>query len=149
MPKIRGSEGCGAQALATAVAWVRPDLDATALAEEMPWHDEGATPVDLLLDARARGCVATIARGTWEQLDESVADGRATLVMFDAAPALELPAGSPFPRLMHWGVVSGVARDGSAVLVGAPGGRHRVIRREDFLRRWARSDYCLIVLDAP
>ena len=51
MPQVRGVDGCGAQALATALAYENPAVDPAELAEELPWHDTGATPVDLLLEA--------------------------------------------------------------------------------------------------
>ncbi len=148
VPQVRGVEGCGAQALATVLAFEDPRLDAATLAEELPWHDQGATPVDLLLAARDRGFTARIARGSWEDLDASLDMGRPVVVMFDAAPAM-WTSGSRIQirRIMHWSVVSGIAEDGSSVLLAARRGRVHVVRRDDFLRRWARSDCCMIVVE--
>jgi hypothetical protein len=146
VPRVRGVQGGGAQALAAAVAFAAGG-DARAIADALPWHDEGATPVDLLLAARDRGLAARIARGSWDDLEASVAAQRAALVMFDAAPKVRTIAGPVGLPVMHWGVVSGVARDGSRVLLGAPEARHHVVRRDEFERRWDASARCLIVID--
>ena len=53
----------------------------------------------------------------------------------------------PSSKVMHWGALSGVAYDESKVLLAAPGERHHVVGRDDFLRRWARSDNCMIIVD--
>jgi ABC-type bacteriocin/lantibiotic exporter with double-glycine peptidase domain len=150
VPEVRGVEGCGAQALAAVLAFEDPRLDAGTLAEELPWHDQGATPVDLLLAARHRGFTARIARGSWENLEDSLRAGRPVVVMFDAAPAM-WTSGSRIQirKIMHWSVVSGIAEDGSAVLLAGRRERVHVVRRDDFLRRWARSDCCLIVVERP
>ncbi len=148
LPEVRGVEGCGAQALAAVLAFDDPGLDATALGEELPWHDEGATPVDLLLVARDRGCTARVARGTWEALVTEVQRDRPVLVMLDSALAVPTLFGPiPTPRVMHWAVVSGVARDDSQMLLAAPRERHFVVHREDFMRRWSTSAYCMIVVE--
>jgi ABC-type bacteriocin/lantibiotic exporter with double-glycine peptidase domain len=147
VPPVRGVEGCGAQALATVLAYHDPALDVCRLAEELPWHTEGATPVDLLLAARQRGFGARIARGSWDELAESVRQGRPPLVMFDAAPQVGvLLLRVPVSRMMHWSVVSGVAADGSRVLLAARDHRHHVVKRDDFLDRWSKSAYCTIIV---
>lgn len=147
VPEVRGPDGCGAQALATVLAHVDPGLDAAIVADELPWHDLGATPVDLLLVARGRGCVAKIAHGSIELLARDVEAGRPILVMIDAAYEIRtLTSRLAFPRVMHWAVVSGVAGDGSRVLLAAPHARHHVVGRDDFLRRWSRSANCMITL---
>ena len=64
VPHVRGADGCGAQALATVLAHGDDNVDAAQLAEELPWHDLGATPIDLLLAARSRGREARIASGS-------------------------------------------------------------------------------------
>ncbi len=147
LPEVRGVEGCGAQALAAVLAFEDRGLDAAGLAEALPWHDRGATPVDLLLAARDRGFTARIARGSWEDLDDNMRQGRPVVVMFDAAPAM-WSSGSRIQirKIMHWSVVSGIAEDGSSVLLAGQRGRVHVVRRDDFLRRWARSDCCMIVV---
>ena len=147
MPKVRGVSGCGAQALAAILAFDDPEIDPAALAEALPWHDEGATPVHLLLEARRRGREATIASGSPDDLAEQIGAGRPVLVMIDAAPEVRtLLARIPTTPVMHWSVVSGVALDGEHVLLAAPASHHHIVDRADFLRRWARSDYCLIRL---
>ena len=147
VPKVRGVSGCGAQALAAILAFDDPEIDPAALAEALPWHDEGATPVHLLLEARRRGREATIASGSPDDLAEQIGAGRPVLVMIDAAPEVRtLLARIPTTPVMHWSVVSGVALDGEHVLLAAPASHHHIVDRADFLRRWARSDYCLIRL---
>jgi predicted double-glycine peptidase len=146
VPRVRGVRGCGAQALAAAVAFADGG-DARAIADALPWHDAGATPVDLLLAARDRGLEARIARGSWEDLAAGVAAPRAALVMLDAAPKVRTIAGPVGLPVMHWGVVSGVARDGSRVLLGAPEARHHVVPRAEFERRWDASARCLILIE--
>ena len=146
-PEVRGPDGCGAQALATVLAHVDPGLDAATVADELPWHDFGATPVDLLLVARDRGWGAKIAHGSIELLARDVEAGRPILVMIDAAYEIRtLTSRLAFPRVMHWAVVSGMASDGSRVLLAAPHARHHVVGRDEFLRRWSRSANCMITL---
>jgi predicted double-glycine peptidase len=150
VPPTRGPDGCGAQALATVLACADPDPGAGALAEALPWHDEGATPVDLLLAARDRGFEAKISHGSWAEIAEHVGRGVPLLVMVDAAPEFRLPLFHiPFPKRMHWSVVSGVAADGSQVLLAARGHRHHVVGRDDFLKRWSRSANCTIRVTKP
>jgi predicted double-glycine peptidase len=147
VPKVPGPDGCGAQALAAVLTRGQDAAAAEALADELPWHDLGATPIDLLLEARSRGFEATLARGSWEDLTSRVHDGVPVLAMLDVSMEVRtLLAAIPTPSVMHWSVVSGVARDGSSVVLGAPGGRHHVVGRDDFLRRWSRSDQCTIVV---
>ncbi len=148
VPAVRGPEGCGAQALATVLAFGDPDADAEALAEELPWHRVGATPVDLLLSARDHGLEATVARGTWDALAEHARAGRPVLVMFNAGVEIRtLLARFKTGKVMHWAVVSGMARDGSRLLLAARRARHHVAQREDFLRRWSESANCMIVVE--
>lgn len=146
VPRVRGVQGCGAQALAAVVAFAGGG-DARAIADALPWHDVGATPVDLVLSARDRGLEARIARGSWEDLAASVAAQRPALVMLDAAPKVRTIVGPVGLPVMHWGVVSGVARDGSRVLLGAPEARHHAVPRAEFERRWDASARCLILIE--
>lgn len=147
VPTVRGVEGCGAQALATVLAYGDASADSAELADGLPWHEVGATPIDLLLAARDRGREAAIARGSWEALAGHVARGQPVLIMFDAAPEVQTLTGRiPTSRVMHWSVVSGVAADGSQVLLAARDARHHVVERDDFLRRWSKSANCMIVV---
>ena len=150
VPEARGPDGCGAQALAVVLVFNDPALNARELADELPWHTEGATPVDLLLAARDRGFEAKITRGSWEAIADSVEHGRPLLVMVDAAPEIRtLLLRIPMPRMMHWSVVSGVADDGSEVLLAARGHRHHVLGRDVFLKRWSKSANCTIRVSKP
>ncbi len=149
VPQVRGPSGCGAQALAAALCCGEPSAAAQEVAEVLPWHDQGATPVELLLEARRRGFEARISRGTWEALEAEVDAGRPSLVMIDAAAEVGLFVRQPLPPVMHWAVVSGVARDGSRIALAARTGRHHVLKRGDFLERWARSDQCMIAVRRP
>jgi predicted double-glycine peptidase len=150
VPEVRGEAGCGAQALATAMAAADPNLDPAVAAEELPWHDEGATPADLLIEARNRGFEAAVSRGTWDELAANVRAGRASVVMVDASFQMQsIFVHAKLPEVMHWMVVSGVATDGSQVLLAAPGHRHHPVERDEFMTRWARTDYCLILVSGP
>lgn len=150
VPPVRGVKGCGAQALATVLAHDDSSVDARQLADELPWHDLGATPIDLLLAARAHGSQARIVSGTIDDLSREIHAGHPVLVMIDAAYEVRTLTGSvPTPRSMHWSVVSGVAHDGSRILLAAEDARHHIAGREDFLARWALSDRCMIVVTSP
>lgn len=150
VPKVRGVEGCGAQALATVMAFREPEIDVVALAAELPWHDQGATPVDLLLEARGRGYEAVIARGSWEMLVEQIERDVPTVVMFDAALEVRTLTGRlPTVRLMHWGVVSGVNPQSGRLLLAAPKARHHEITRDEFMHRWSKADFCAITVSGP
>jgi hypothetical protein len=145
LPQTHGHEGCAAQAVAAVLAFADPSLDATALAAELPWHEEGASPVDLLLEVRRRGFAARLERGTWERVWALVQEQRPALVMIDAGPEMQtLTRSVPLVKAMHWAVVSGAARDGSTVLLAARGARHHVVRHDEFMRRWSAADQCLI-----
>lgn len=145
-----GPAGCGAQALATVLARGGEPGGAQSLADALPWQDRGATPVDLLLEARKRGAEATVARGTWEALAERLAEGEPALVMIDAAPDMRFMfMDIRLHRLMHWAVVSGMDRDGTRLLLAARHHRHSVVGREDFQERWDLSDCCMILLPGP
>lgn len=147
VPKARGPKGCGSQALGAMIAFAQPGLAADSIADELPWHDDGATPVDLLLAARHRGCEAIIARGSMESLKASIASGQPVLVMLDAgleARSMVFGFRYPTPHVMHWAIVSGVANDDSQVLLAADKRRHYIASTDDFTRRWEQSDFCMI-----
>lgn len=149
VPKVEGAAGCGAQALAAAVAYIDDDVDEASLAEALPWHEEGALAVELLLEARRRGYEATIARGDLLKLSRCVDEGVPAIVLFDSAYEVRwFLARYDMPKVMHWAVVSGVHRNGDFVLLAARDRRHHRVRREEFERRWARSDYCMITIRA-
>jgi hypothetical protein len=152
VPRADGPAGCGAQALAAVLAFgAAEDVDrAAAISDELPWHDTGATPVDLLLAARARGWSAEIRPGTAALLSAEVAAGHPPLVMLDVGLEVRtLFARFDLPRVMHWAVVTGVAEDGRAVLLGATRSRHHVVDAAWFDRRWAAADRCTLVLRPP
>src|SRR5688572_26427333 len=83
-PEVDGPRGCGAQALAAAIACADPAQPSSDVAAQLPWHDVGATPVDLLLEARRRGFDAVIERGTLERLTDLTSQQQPALVMIDA-----------------------------------------------------------------
>jgi ABC-type bacteriocin/lantibiotic exporter with double-glycine peptidase domain len=150
-PKARGPAGCGAQALATVYVSLDPDADPQAESEALPWHEVGATPVELLLAARARGHQAVLSKGDWDSLHSEVARGRTPIVMLDASRQVWAPWGwfDTGNRLYHWGVVSGVgAGEKQRVLLAAEGGRHHVMTRDLFEKRWSRTAHCMIVVSA-
>jgi|GEM_PF-3443354 len=140
VPRGGGSRGCGAQALATVFAHADPETDAQAECDRLPWREAGATPVELLLAARARGFEAELSRGSVAELRGHVVSGVAPLVLIDMSRRGR--------EVYHWAVVSGVGADGSDVLLGGEGARHYLISGEEFARRWSRTDYCTIVVRA-
>ncbi|MHC4768611.1 MAG: cysteine peptidase family C39 domain-containing protein [Planctomycetota bacterium] len=145
VPEARGPDGCGAQALAAVLVFNDPALNARELADEFPWHTDGATPVDVLLAARDRGFQAEIIRGSWGAITADIEHGQPPLVMVDAAPEIRtLLLRVPTPKIMHWSVVSGIAADGSEVLLAARDHRHHVVGRDEFLKRWSKSAECTI-----
>jgi ABC-type bacteriocin/lantibiotic exporter with double-glycine peptidase domain len=145
VPSVHGPAGCGAQALATTLAHLEPQLDAQSLADELPWQDRGANPVDLLLEARHRGFGATVTRGTWDDLVQAVQEGQPPLVMIDSSFEVRMLFHYwPTVPMMHWAVVSGVAHDDSELLVAAEGSRHYLVDQQLFLDRWEKSSNCLI-----
>ncbi len=147
VPHVRGEAGCGNQALATAIAHVDRAVEPAALAEELPWHDQGATPPDLLIVARQLGYDAQVQRGSWETLEENVRAGTPSLIMIDASFQLRsLFSRAKMPQVMHWMIVSGLSRDGTHVLLAAPNHRHHRVHRDEFLPRWAKADYCVILV---
>ncbi len=150
VPAIKGVNGCGAQALAAMIAFADAEVAADELASELPWRKDGATPVDLLLEARRRGFDATISRGSIESLKHHVINGEPALVMLDAGLEVRsLLFRYPTPKVMHWAVVSGLARDDSQVLIAMEKRRHAIASNDDFIRRWAKSDYCMILVQSP
>jgi ABC-type bacteriocin/lantibiotic exporter with double-glycine peptidase domain len=149
VPAARGPDGCGAQALASVMAFHDPALDPVALADELPWHDVGATPVDLLLAARDRGFDARVVSGSWEAIIANVRRRRPPIVMVDASPEVRTLFHLSTPKLMHWSVVAGMAADGSRVLLGARNREYHVAQRDDFLKRWHKSANCLILVTKP
>lgn len=150
LPPVEGVAGCGAQALASVMAHEDHAINATELASELPWHEVGATPVDLLLEARRRGFEAKVSRGTLDDLSSFARRDQPVLVMLDAGFEVRwFFSRFEMPKVMHWAVVSGLARDESEVLLAAREGRHHKVERDDFQRRWARSDQCLIEIVKP
>ena len=150
VPPVDGVQGCGGQALATIIHHADPSAPADVVAAELPWHDSGATPVDLLLEARRRGFEARIARGTIDGLSETLRDGQPALIMLDSGVDVRgLFMRWPTVNVMHWAVVSGIAHDSSSVLLAAQRQRHHVASRKDFERRWLESDNCMIIITSP
>ena len=158
IPPVDEPAACGAQVLAAVIAAYHPQSpDASITLQqiigELPAHatsERGMTPVEILLTARKHGLNAIIERGQWDNLLKKVADGTKT-------PIIMLDVAAEFPTLlnrvslgkaMHWSIVSGYALDDSAILLAAPEHRHHVIKKSDFLKRWEKSDYCLIMIEA-
>jgi len=144
MPPAPGPSGCGAQALATVIAHYDPSVESKETADQLPWKDKGATPIAILLTTRGLGYSARILPGEWEYLRETVDTGIPVLVMFDRASRTTLPLLPKRRPSYHWGVVSGMAKDGSGLLIAAPDHSHYVIGRDLFVRRWEATDRCTI-----
>ncbi len=145
VPDAHSFEGCGAEALAAAFGVLDPSLDTQHECDSIPFNNRGATPIDILFCARARGWEAKLRKGRWSDLEEYVRQRRPALVMFDRAPEAA-PPGAPDHevRVMHWGLVSGVSHTGREVLLAASGGRHFVLGREQFEKRWAVAANCTV-----
>ncbi len=149
LPRVTGVAGCGAQALACALNHADKESfpDATVIAAELPWHDRGATPVELILEARRRGCTATVYRGDRWRLRNAIHRGDPVIAMIDAGPVVQTPTDTlTTTRVMHWVVVSGIRTDASVVLLAAVDGRHYALPREVLLQRWHASDNCMIIV---
>jgi len=142
VPEVAGPAGCGAQALACLMHHADPSRDAQTECDALPFHELGANAIDILLAARGRGFQASVSRGTWESLADSVARGQPVMVMFDRN--LRTLSLVPPPEVLHWGVVSGMSKDRKRLLCAAPGARHHVVDRWVFLDCWKASDYCTI-----
>lgn len=147
LPEVAGSFGCGAEALGAVMGFLNPGLDPQAEAESLPWHDTGATPIDILLRARAKGYGAKVSRGTWSALTDHVQEGLPVLVMFDRSVKIRSALGDhELSARFHWAVVSGIGLDDSEILIAAPAQRHIVLDRIEFMERWSKCEYCTITL---
>jgi hypothetical protein len=153
MPAELDKENCGAQALGTATASLSPPGIQFPSPLLHAWLHDGATPVDILIVARMNGFTAEVQNAQWEALLHAVQSDARALVEIDSTMEVWTPFGFfSRPRsqsVYHWGAVTGFARDGSALLLAAPGGRDYIIYRDSFMRRWSRADYCLITISAP
>ncbi|HWB53967.1 MAG TPA: hypothetical protein VG722_07235 [Tepidisphaeraceae bacterium] len=153
MPASLSSANCGAQALGTACASLRPPGISFAPEQLQIWQKAGATPLDLLITARVNGFSAHIHDAQWNSLLNAARSNTRALVLFDSTIEVWTPFGW-FRRpnsqaIYHWAAVSGFARDGSALLLAAPGGRDYIIKRDSFIHRWSRADDCLITIGLP
>lgn len=147
VPRVRGPSGCGAQALATVMHDADPSTDVQVECDALPWHDLGASAIDVLITARARGFEARVSRGTWDDLAEFVHNRQPVMVMFDRNLRTLTPAPKMKPPpAMHWGVVSGMSNDGKKLLCAARDAKHYVIDRKMFLECWSASDKCTIAI---
>jgi len=149
LPHVDGVAGCGAQALACVLNHANRASfpDAVDLAADLPWHDRGATPVELLLEARRRGGAAAVYRGDRWRLRNAIHRGDAVIVMLDAGPVIRTPTDTiATTTVMHWAVVSGMRRDGSGVFLAAIDDRHHEVSRDAFFEMWRASDNCMIIV---
>lgn len=145
VPNTKDENACGAQALATVVAYYDNSRDSQVVFEAIPFR--AANAIHILLAARSMGYDAKVARGTWDLLEKKTREDVPTLVMFDRALEVWQPVTDvEIPKRPHWGVVSGVATDGKSVLLAAPNGKHSVVDRELFLKRWERCDFCAVTV---
>jgi hypothetical protein len=152
MPAELDKENCGAQALGTAAASLHPPGIEFPPQLLRVWQADGATPLDVLIVARTYGFTAEVQRTEWLALLQTVQSKARALVEFDSTIEVWTPFGFlDRPRsqsVFHWAAVTGFARDGSALVLAAPGGRGYIIQRESFMRRWLRADDCLITISA-
>lgn len=151
LPPSDDAMGCGTQAIGAAAARLLPEADGAEVAASLPFGEEGGTPVDVLLGARAVGLDARIERGDWERLLDLAEEAQTVaLLLFDVTVEGQTLFGPVRAReSFHWSVLSGAAADGSAILLATTKGRHHLVERSLFERRWAAADNCLITLRAP
>ncbi|MBL8755231.1 MAG: hypothetical protein JNK15_18170 [Planctomycetes bacterium] len=144
LPAAKGDEGCGAQALAVALARFDPAIDVQQLCDALPWHDSGATVVDLIVAARKRGYEVSLHQGTVQILREAVAADHIALVLLDVQTEVWSVFGWwSSAALMHWAVVSGTSDD-AIVLAGR--GRSYLVEATFFDARWAASSRCTLIV---
>ncbi len=146
VPPAPGPSGCGAQSLAAVMAHCNSALHSAAIADRLPWKDRGATPIAILLTARANGYSARILAGDWQFLRGQIDAKTPVLVMFDRSSQIRLPLIPRKKPSYHWGVVSGMAKDQSRILIAAPDHRHYSIDKDLFIERWNSTDRCTIVV---
>jgi len=142
VPETAGAAGCGAQALACLMHYAEPSCEAQTACDSLPFHQLGANAISVLLAARANGFQARVSRGSWDGLAEFVERRQPVMVMFDRN--LQGPSVAPPPEILHWGVVSGMSKDGRRLLCAAPRSRHYIIDRKIWMDCWKASDYCTI-----
>lgn len=152
LPAARGNEGCGSQALAVALARFDPSLEPQALSDSLPWHDRGATVVDLIVEARKRGYRVSLHKGTLGLVRAAVQAGHVALVLLDVQTEVWTLAGwTPSRTRMHWGVVGGVVEGrapskGQVVLAGRRGTSY-LVEEALFEARWSKSGRCMVVVE--
>ena len=152
---------CGAQALATVAHYHAPSTSADAFLQKFSSLPSASTIIDLHAAAKKNGYVALIRKGEFPDLQHSLEQARPPIVLLSIKPEFTRTIRTVFgPRIdemasrreevpgstFHWGVISGMKRDGSAILLAAPRGMHFVMAREDFERRWNRADRCLLFI---
>jgi ABC-type bacteriocin/lantibiotic exporter with double-glycine peptidase domain len=145
VPAPSGNEGCGAQALAVALGKFDAALDVQQVCDSLPWHEKGATVVDLVAAARSRGYAVSIKKGTLASLRESVAANHAVLVLLDVQTEIWSVLGwLPTRPRMHWGVVGGLSE--RHIVLEGRGASYRVDTAL-FDARWERSARCAVVVE--
>lgn len=145
VPASSGNEGCGAQALAVAMGKFDAALDVQKACDALPWHERGATVIDIIAAARARGYNVWIKKGTLATLREHVAADHAVLVLLDVQTEIWSILGwLPTRARMHWCVVGGVSEH--HILLEGRGTSYRVDTAL-FDARWERSARCAVVVE--
>lgn len=145
VPAPSGNEGCGAQALAVALGKFDAALDVQQVCDSLPWHEKGATVVDIIAAARTRGYTVSIKKGTLTSLRESVAADHAVLVLLDVQTEIWSVLGwLPTRPRMHWSVVGGLS-ERHVVLEGR--GTSYLVDTSLFDARWERSSRCMVVVE--
>jgi ABC-type bacteriocin/lantibiotic exporter with double-glycine peptidase domain len=144
-PEAPSRYGCGAQALAAVLAHQDPLRTAPEFLAAFPWSQEHSTPITLLLAARQQGAEAQLEAGSLSELRASMSRREPLLVLFDSSVSSQLPFLGSSAQIFHWGVVTGIAKDRSTVLLAAPGtGQHYLVPSELFEERWSTTARCVI-----
>ena len=119
-----------------------------------PAKPEDLTGRDLQVMATALGLQAFAYRGSMEDLQENLRQGRPLIVMIpqpllsgaDLASALLFNAWNRWgPKPAHWVVVVGITKD-KAVLLHDPASGPMVVKPEAFQSWWARKDNLTVLL---
>ena len=147
VPRTLALYGCGAQAMAAAMAYGDPSQTADAVYRSLSNRGKPTPSFAVLLIARAQGYKAKLARGSLELLRENVRNRIPTLVLFDRA--LFTLSSSELVNMHHWSVVSGLRLDGQEVLLAAPRHRHHMVSWDKFADRWAKTANCTISIGRP
>jgi predicted double-glycine peptidase len=146
---------CGAACFAAVAAhWGVNLADFKARHPRLPADTTGR---DLQQLAEEFGLQALVYRGSMEDLQQNLADGRPLIVMIPmplvakgglATDLLFNAWNEVGPRPPHWVVVVGVVKD-KHVIVDDPASGPLLVRQEEFQKWWAQKENLCVLIAAP